>query len=314
MEQLRNILAIPFGYVLAFFFTLTGNYLLSLLLLTVVFKIVMLPPAIKQQKGMAKQVRMQAKTKKIQEMYKGNNQKIQEETQALYSREGFNPMSAGCLPMLIQLPVMLGLYGVIYNPLTHVLRYSKETIAMFTSKLTELGVEAATKGFASEIPILNNFEKLVAAMPDLPSNMINEIQSFISKFTLWGMDLTATPTFKEFNTLWLIPILSGVTAMMTSVFMYFKQKQTNQNQGNNIATGCMTLMSPAMSIYFAFLFPAGVGLYWIMNNILAFIQTVVLSYTHNPKKVVAQLMIDETVQRRSRENSIKNTKEYLNNQ
>ena len=67
----------------------------------------------------------------------------------------------------------------------------------------------------------------------------------------------------------------------------------------------MTFMSPVMSLWFTFMFPAGVGVYWIISSVISFIQQVALAYLYNPKKVIAQQMVDETVLRRSRENNVK---------
>ena len=122
MTRLYDILGIPFGFVIALFYGLTGNYLLSIFCLTVIVRLCLLPSAISQQKGMAKQARLQPKLRRIQQKYAGDQRKIQEETQALYQREGTSAMTAGCLPMLIQLPIMLGLFQVNYHPFSMVLR------------------------------------------------------------------------------------------------------------------------------------------------------------------------------------------------
>ncbi|MDR1628686.1 MAG: YidC/Oxa1 family membrane protein insertase [Oscillospiraceae bacterium] len=314
MEAIRNVLAIPFGFILSLFYMLTQNYLLSLLLLTLVFKLVLIPSAINQQKGTARQVRFQAKIKKIQEMYKGDNMRIQQETQALYKREGFNPMSSGCAPMLIQFPVMIGLYGVIYAPLKNVLRLSEAVIQKLTEvylTLPNIAANASNSVNTAQIGILGRFAEVKALIPDLDGHVIEQIEKLARSFMLGPINLADRPDFSEPSILWLIPILSGVTAMLSSVFMYIKQRQTNPQMAKNPTMGCMMLTSPLMSVYFTFLFPAGVGAYWIMSNVLAFIQTVVLNFTHSPRKVIAQVMIDETVERRSRENNIKKLSELV---
>jgi YidC/Oxa1 family membrane protein insertase len=67
----------------------------------------------------------------------------------------------------------------------------------------------------------------------------------------------------------------------------------------------MTFGMPLFSTYFTFLFPVGIGIYWIASNVFAFAQTVILSFTHNPKKMIAKLMVEETIQRRSKEDNLK---------
>ena len=133
---------------------------------------------------------------------------------------------------------------------------------------------------------------------------ITRIESFIENFRIFGIDLTANP--KEVGgILILIPVLAGVTALFSSLFMYFKQRQTNPEMSKNPAMGCMTFMSPVMSFMFSFSFPAGIGFYWIISNILSFIQTVGLHFALKPEAIIADQMIDETVQRRARENNVK---------
>ena len=123
-----SILYTPFGFIFRIFYDLVSNYGLALFLFTLLFRLILLPSSISQQKGTAKQMRLQPKIKKLQEKYKGNQVKLNEEMQALYSREGYNPMSAGCLPMLIQLPVIFGLLGVIYYPIQYVLGVDSNTV------------------------------------------------------------------------------------------------------------------------------------------------------------------------------------------
>jgi YidC/Oxa1 family membrane protein insertase len=87
--------------------------------------------------------------------------------------------------------------------------------------------------------------------------------------------------------------------------MFFRQKKQNPEMAKNPTMGCMTFMSPVMSLMFTFMFPAGVGVYWIISNVFSFVQQVVLTSLYSPKKVIAEQMVDETVVRRSKENMTK---------
>ena len=102
-SKIYEILGIPFGFVISLFYAMTDNYLLSIVCLMIIVKLCLLPSSVKQQKAQAKQARLQPKLRRIQKKYEGNQQKIQEETQNLYSREGFSAMGGGCMPMIIQL-------------------------------------------------------------------------------------------------------------------------------------------------------------------------------------------------------------------
>ena len=314
MSAIYDYLSVPFGWVLSFFYQLSGNYLLSLFLLTLIVRLILLPSAIKQQKNSAGQLRMQAKINRIKEKYAGNQQKINEATQELYQKEGFNPMSSGCLPLLIQFPVIIGLFGVIYLPLSEVLRIENSVIEKLWAALQELPSFTQTVENISnitrqrEIYILKYFDELVGSVPEA-ATYTDEIHNFISNYRIFGVDLSGTPSIKVMDKLLLIPVLVLVTSLLTSVFMMIKQnKQTNADKQTKLSSGCMMFMSPLMSVYFSFILPAGVGIYWCMSNVISFVQTLVLSFTHNPKKMVARLMIDETVERRSKEENTKKIK------
>ncbi len=305
---MRDFLAIPFGYALSGLYSLTDSYLLSIFLLTLIVRLLLLPSSIKQQKNSAKQVRLNAKVNKIRQKYAGNQQKIQEETQALYQREGFGAANMGCSSLIIQMVVMIGLYGVIYKPLTGVLRFSTETVEKLK---TALGIVAQTgkNSRAStmfELEILNKFadnKDKIAGILD--AEQIEALENFKNNFNIFGIDLSLTPDRGEMSVLWLIPILAFLTAMASSIFMYIRQRKQNPEMAKNPTMGCMTFMSPVMSLMFTFMFPAGVGVYWIISNIFSFIQQVALTALYSPKKVIAQQMVDETVVRRSKENNTK---------
>ncbi len=309
MEAIRDIFAIPFGWLLSIFYNLTDSYILAIVLLTVLIRAALLPTSISQQKNSAKQVRLNTKVNKIKQKYAGNQQKIQEETQALYQREGFGAANMGCMPLMIQMIVMIGLYGVIYTPLSSVLRFGDDTIEKIKTAMNivvESGNKNANNARMIELQILGKVEEFA----DKLSGVIDEVQveellNFKEKFTVFGLDLSLTPDVKEPGIIWIIPILSFVTAMASSLYMYARQKKQNPTMAKNPTMGCMTFMSPMMSLWFTFMFPAGVGFYWIISNILSFIQQVILTNIYSPKKVLAQQMVDETVVRRSKENNTK---------
>ena len=308
-EFIEEALAVPFGLVLSALYNLTDSYVLAIVIMTVIVRLFLLPASIKQQKNSAKQVRLNTKLNKIKQKYAGNQQKIQEETQALYQREGFGMGNMGCTSMLIPMVVMIGLYGVIRTPISSVLRFSSEKVEAIRDALgvvVEAGKKGANNARTYELNILNKFSEGKDALVDiLTGEELEELAQLRDRFTVFGMDLTLSPDTKEPSILWLIPILACLTALASSLYMYVRQRKQNPEMAKNPTMGCMTFMSPVMSLWFTFLFPAGVGIYWIISNIISFVQQVVLSNLYSPKKVIAQQMVDETVTRRSRENNVK---------
>ena len=328
MNTIMEYLYVPFGFLFRILFDFVGNYGLALVIFTLFFRVILLPSAIKQQKSSAKTVRMQPKLKRIREKYQDyapqeRQLRIQAETNELYQKEGYSAMNGGCAPLLLQLPILWGLYGIIRMPLTHVLNISKDAVAALTAAyqaLPEVGEQSQRTVAYIESAIISNIEAIVAANPDLVTaygDAVAKIQSF--DFSIFGINLGAIPdtgVFKAFaastteaKILLLIPILSGLTSLLTSVLTQVRQKKNNPAMDNQQMMGCMMLTMPLMSVWFTFQFPAGMGMYWILSNILAFFQTLVVGHFYAPRKTIAKLMVDETIYRRSYENTKKIGKE-----
>ena len=312
MTAFYDWIATPFGWILGVLYSLTDNYLLSLLIITVFVRLILVPSAITQQKNSAKQMRLQAKVNKIKAKYAGvqgreAQQKIQQETQELYSREGFSASQMGCLPMALNLIVMMGLYGAIYAPLSKVLRLGDTVMEeLKTVYAAAMIVDLAKQGTRYELNLLHEFANLSDKFnSDIVTDTVRgKITDLTNGLTIGKIDLTQIPK-ENVKQLIIIPILAGVSALLTSLFMYLKQRKQNPEMAKNPTMGCMTFMSPVISVVFAITLPAGIGCYWIISNILSFIQTVALSAALKPEKVIASQMIDETVERRSREESVK---------
>ncbi|MBR5321116.1 MAG: YidC/Oxa1 family membrane protein insertase [Clostridia bacterium] len=320
MDFIREVFSIPFGYLIGFFYELSDNYLLSLLLMTLCVKLVLLPSSIKQQKGMVKTQRMQPKIKRIREKYAGNQQKMNEAMNELYAKEGYSSMTGGCSGMLIQLPVMMGVYFVNYKILSYVLNIKGEVLEAIKSaarllpEYKELVTNAKgnTSGaeYRLELLAIEHFDKL--DLSGVPAEVISKIDNFVDNFTLFGIDLSRTPTTDMgWDLLWLIPILTGLTSLAMGVYTFIRQKKTNPEMAKNPSMGCMSLMTPAMSIYFSFLFPASVGVYIILSSFFSFVQMLVMNKVFSPKKVLAKTMVEETINRRAREKIFKNVAETL---
>ena len=121
-----------FGTVMTWCYDLTNNYALALLFFAVIIKVLMLPFGIKQQKSQIALAKLRPKVAKIEKKYAGRNdrvtlQKKQQEIMELQQKEGYSPLS-GCLPLLIQLPIIFGLYSVIRRPLSFICKLSDEAI------------------------------------------------------------------------------------------------------------------------------------------------------------------------------------------
>lgn len=311
MSKIYEYLGIPFGFVISIFYAVSGNYLFSLFCLTLIVKLCLLPSSIKQQKSTAMQQRLQPKLRRLREKYGTNQQKLSEETQKLYQQEGFSPMGAGCLPLLIQFPVMIGLYQVNYHPFSMVLSIPTEVVTALKEAATAFITETEAKStFRLELYALQHWDSIdKTSIPGLTEDLILKIENFMDKFTFFGLDLATTPDVHSFSKYWIIPIVSGAIALGMSIYSLIRQRKTNPEMAKNPSMGCMLLFTPAMQIYFAFLFPISVGIYIIMSSFISLVQMIVLNHIYSPQKVLARAMVDETIYRRSKEENIKKINE-----
>ena len=200
------------GIVIRFCSSLVNNnYAIALLLFALIVKLILFPLGIKQQKNMVVQAKLRPREMAIRKKYAGRNdratqQKMQEEVMALYQEEKYNPMS-GCLPLLIQLPILFALYEVIRRPLTYICQYTSETIEGIKNTLTGLGVELQ-KGI-QEIEIIGEMKKVGL------DNFAGINTESIPDFNFLGLDLAQVPS-KLFWPLIIIPVLNFAFTFISS--------------------------------------------------------------------------------------------------
>ena len=264
-EFLYKLISTPFGYVMRFIYEGVGNYALSLFLFALLVKVLMMPMTIKQKRSMLEQQRIRPMIEKIQKTYARDQRRMQEELQNLYDREGVSPM-AGCGTMLLTFPILIGLYGVIIQPLTYFMQVNAEQIAEISNILS---FQSTTYHAQIELAslIYENFDKV--------SHVAESLMRV--NFSLGPISMAAQPSFSQPSILWILPIVSGAT----SYLMTWLQQKTNPLQSNNpqaqSTNKTMMLMMPLMSMYFGFILPAGLSFYWICNNVLAIVQDVLLN-------------------------------------
>ncbi len=154
-----------FGYLLyGCYKVMFSNFGLAIILFTVLTRLLMFPITVNQQKSTAKMQRLQPKVKEIQDRYKNDKDKMNNELMALYQRESYNP-SSGCLPMFIQLPIFMGLYYALRQPLTHTFHYSSSKI----TQLVNLLISDKAGDYYNEIYLIDKIKSMHL------SDNINEI-------------------------------------------------------------------------------------------------------------------------------------------
>ena len=257
----------PMGFILGAIYNFVQSYGLSIILFTLVMKIILLPISIKQQKSMASTARIQPKIKELEKKYRGDKQKQSEEMMKLYKEEGVNPMS-GCLPMLIQFPIIIGLYSVINKPLTYLLQVTSEQIMEIVHAL---GLGYAGNEIGMEIFVAEAMRNNISAIPEALRHIP------LIDFNFLGLNLASAPSISEPSVLWIIPILAGLSALISSKITAKSNPAAAGNEQTAAMTKSMTFTMPLISLWITFTLPAGVGLYWITSNILMTVQQYLLN-------------------------------------
>ena len=296
MSNIGYYICVPFAWLVRLFYNLTGSYGVALILFTLVIKLILLPFQVKSKKSMLRMNRLSGQMKDIQKRYANNQMKMNEEMQKLYAEEGINPMS-GCLWSFIPLPILIALYSIIRQPITHFMMLKKDALEGLIQAATTAGVNMSNivmmkdgvaavgkDGFTQlasygQINLVKAVQELGLATPD---GWFNVNYKFI------GLDLTATPWeyIKNFSFTWaiigvvLIPILAGLSQFILSKITMKSQPQADATAASMKS---MMYMMPLMSVYIAFIMPAALGVYWIAQSVFSLIQEVVLNKTLNAK-------------------------------
>lgn len=252
----------------------------------------MFPFAIKRQKTMASNARMSEKQKELKKKYEKDMKKYNEELAKLYEREGTSPMS-GCLTtMVLPMIIWFGIFGPINRPLKNTLHIPEQKIASAVQILPTLPeVEGKiTKGY-EELQIVQHFPQIKEHLTMFSEEELADIEEYSSGFDLMGINLLKRPNECAFSDmLWVIPAVYLVTSLL---MMYLSQKITGaQNQMD----GCMKFLPYATSVvavWFAYVAPGAMGIYWILNSIATVGQSLILGkfynvYTINAKQEAAR--------------------------
>lgn len=266
---------IPFGYVLEFFYNFFSNYGIALILFSLAVKLLLLPVSAKSKKSMMKTTRLQPKVKQIELACGDDKAKYQQEVQKLYKEEGAS-MTGGCLWAFIPLLILIPLYNVIREPLEYLLHLSSEQITSVKEAL------AALEGVA--VDKLDVYWQYRAASNAalLPEGV--EVLNFF----FCGIDLGLKPDWKVWKMhSWaeiggaIIPLVSGglnylsmfVSQKMNNTVVRDENGEKDEAAAKAASSGkFMNLLMPLMSVWFGFIMPLGISIYWIAQSVFGIVQ------------------------------------------
>lgn len=284
-----SFISVPMGHVLRWFSSLVGNnFAAAVCLFTILVNVLMLPLTMKSQKSTVQQTRIKPKLDALKARCGNDKQKYSMEMQALYQREGVS-MSGGCMPLLLRMVLMMGIYWAITNPLRYLCGIESGVIdAAMKSEGVKSAMALMGPAQAGELEALG-ISKAVAGTVD---------------FNLFGINLLENPSFTKPAAIWLMPILSFVAQMASSIATIKIQKKNNPDAPT--MSGMMLTM-PLISLWIGFSFPGALGFYWAISAIVGGVIQTIVSLKYGPDVIIAKEQTKETYTRYRYEKNRKNT-------
>ena len=312
------------GKLISLFNGWTGNYIFALLIFAVFAKLIFIPLDIKQQKNSIKQAQLRPKEMAIRAKYKGRTDratqmKMQEEVQALYQREGYS-MFGGCLPLLIQFPIIIILYGVIRAPIQYICGYDSSVIEAMANSLKDL--LGGNYMVGDQISMLNGIEQLTGDKLDAfvnavksvdPNFAIDAFRESLPNFTVFGHNMGFSPSEftasygSIFNWMLLIPAVNFVMQFITTkILKKFQPQPIGADPSQKTSTGILEITLPLMTVFFAYNMSGAIGIYWIFNNVVSLVERLIIAklmplpkYTEEEIKMMQKAAKKETSESRS---------------
>ena len=304
-------IATVLGYVMDILFRFTSsfgvfNVGLCIILFTIVMKTLMIPLTIKQQKTTKLMSVMNPESQAIQKKYKGKSdqesmQRQNVEIQAVYEKYGTS-MTGGCLPLLIQMPILLALYRVIYNIPAYVpsVRVYFDNVvtplmgqADYAQKLQEITNIATACGGKLDKFDFTNANRLVDMLYKFSTSQWGELQALFPAIsdvigqnaavvermnTFLGLNMAEAPGWVP-SFAWIIPVLAAVSQWFSTKLMSGNQPSTSADAENPMAQSMktMTTTMPLFSAFICITMPAGLGIYWIATSVVTIIQQLIVN-------------------------------------
>jgi len=281
-----STIAKPFGWLLMWLYEAFGNYGIAIILFALLVRVILLPFMMKSKKGMMRTQYLTPRMKELEKKHGANKQKYQEELAKLYREEKINPMS-GCLWSLIPFPILIALYQAIRFPLTIMMGVPADLLAeggAITQKLAEMNFTSTYNAAYAQI----SQAQFITSHFDAFSGLSDKLRAL--DYTFLGMDLGQQPTWNFLWTtdwtnvsvwlpalgLFLIPILAAV---LTFVQSRVAQAANPSTDATGQVGGMKTMMylMPLMTLWFGFMMPAALGLYWLAGMLFSIIQDMILN-------------------------------------
>lgn len=276
-----DYIARPLGEFLLFIYNTLAfhNYGLAIILFTIVIKLVLLPLTVKQYRSSAKMQEIQPLIQEVQKRYKNDKEKLNQEMMKVYQENNYNP-AGGCLPMLVQMPILISLYWVIIQPLKFLLHKTPTQVTQLIAKATQLIGNTAPMGYQKEVSTLNYFYQHQDKLSQV-SGLLSAKELINMKFLVFHLgEIPSYATNKLFGPEWqiylpliILPLIAAATTFIsTKLTMPRNTQNNNQPAMGSSLTNSMMYIGPVMTLVFAFQIPASASLYWSVSYIFTIFQ------------------------------------------
>ena len=287
-----DFIAVPMGMLVKLVYNMVSvldskylsAYSIAIIISTILFKLIVLPLTLKQSKSMKKMQELSPKIQELQQKYGKDPQTLQRKQMELYKEANYSPFS-GCLPLLIQFPILIAFFYVIREPVKYV--FGDQTFYDSINRaflwIKDLNVNENSVWFLKN----NDWTVLTNAIKEefnISSSMhlsqvmevLNAQGIRVNGLSMGGMSLPflgyALPV---------LAVITGITTYLTTKMT--AQPSINEQQASTQKT--MSMMMPIMIFVFSIQFPAGLALYWVISNLFQLVQQfIVLNSSKNPKE------------------------------
>ena len=267
-----------FGYVLNFIYGIIGNFGISIIIFTILLRLLLLPMSIKQQKTMKKSAKIQAKMKELQDKYSNDPVRLNQEVMDLYASEKMSPFS-GCLSSILQIIVVIAVFFVVSSPLTYMKKIPATKISEYKEEISE---EIKDNKNYIEISIIKHLAKTEDAvninmnflgldLSDIPSKDYSDIKVFIIPVlyiitSIASTKLTMASTKKK----------EDVTATKEDKKLIKTEEKNEEMEMVEAMNKLMTYMMPMRTVMVALIAPLGLALYWFVSNLIMIIERLLM--------------------------------------
>ena len=280
MSVVFNSISQVLSIVLKLCYQITRNYGISIILFTVFTKLILFPVNIIIQKNSIKIVRMQPKIDALKIKYIDDKDKFIDEQVALYKENHYHAY-VGIIPLILQLTLVLGLLDVIYKPLTYLINIGYEDICVLLEWRVSI-LHINDSGKSAQIEIIHQIQMGNVVPVSVSDDIVNAVKMFNMNFC--GLNLGVQPSLRGEGAYLFIPFFSGISAWIMCTVQ--NRVSVIQKTAGNLNKYGMTVLMVAFSVYFSFLVPSGVGLYWICGNLFSVPSMFLLNALIPPRKYI----------------------------